>query len=160
VLREFAWDTYDDALVRDAARDARKDLEEIYNNSGDEKKAYRDILKAELRLRLLEFIAKEGSFKNGRSLELPKEFRKQFRSLVDVLGGRSGTKKLSEATMMNVFLRKNLLPEFVNLGILYATGIIYCLARLSIIILAFSSLRAMPDSVYKTTWAIAIPNVQ
>ncbi|KAE8553353.1 hypothetical protein EYB25_004735 [Talaromyces marneffei] len=41
-----------------------------------------------------------------------------------------------------------------------ATGVIYCASRLSIIALALSCLRSMPDSVYVTTWATYIPEIQ
>ena len=40
------------------------------------------------------------------------------------------------------------------------SGIIYCLARLTVLALAFSSLRAMPDSVYVTTWTKYLPSLQ
>jgi hypothetical protein len=41
-----------------------------------------------------------------------------------------------------------------------ALGSLYCISRLLLIILSFTSFRAMPDSVYDTTWAKNIPSVQ
>jgi len=38
-------------------------------------------------------------------------------------------------------------------------GLIYIVAHLCLIFVAFSSLRVMPDSVYQTTWAKYFPDI-
>jgi hypothetical protein len=92
-------------------------------------------------------------------LDIDPVFSLQFKWLMDLIDGK-GSKGLAENAKTNVFPRRSLLPRNVNLAIIYATGIIYCLARFILIGLAFSSLRAMPDSVYQTTWASNIPAFQ
>jgi hypothetical protein len=89
--------------------------------------------------------------------EFPEGFLEQFEWLVDVIGRIDKSKYHSDADRADLFPRKNLLWLSI---VLYATGTIYCLARVGIIALAFSSLRSMADSVYETTWTTAIPNVQ
>jgi hypothetical protein len=53
-----------------------------------------------------------------------------------------------------------LVAETLGPRILFILGSLYLVFRLMIIILAFISLRAMPDTVYDTTWAKNIPSVQ
>lgn len=43
--------------------------------------------------------------------------------------------------------------------IFIASTVIYAVARVCVIAVAFSTLRKMPESVYCTTWARYIPNV-
>jgi hypothetical protein len=61
------------------------------------------------------------------------------------------------------FLRENDLTPRIEKALgrtaLITSGLIYVLSRLSIIAVAFSSLRAMPESVYYTTWSKYTPNV-
>jgi hypothetical protein len=153
-MRELAWNTANNT----SAREICERLKEILSSSDEaEGIPYTEVFKGDesgaLRQDLLRFINEE------KSLSLPTEFTKQFSSLLDLLDGK-GPKRLRDAAQTNLFPRQNLLNETVNLYIIYLTGIIYCLARLTIIALLFSSLRAMPDSVYETTWANVIPNTQ
>ena len=55
-----------------------------------------------------------------------------------------------------VYLEKGDLPNYAFL----VAAFFYIVFRLLIIILSFISLRAMPDTVYDTTWAKNIPSVQ
>jgi hypothetical protein len=105
---------------------------------------------------LLKFI-EEGSFKERELLE---EFWEQFKSLMEVIDEEVKSKKLIDNAKTNVFPLRSLLPESVNLTILYATRIVYCLARFTIIALAFSCLKSMPELVYMTTFVIDVPSVQ
>ncbi|KAI0097199.1 hypothetical protein GGR51DRAFT_541728 [Nemania sp. FL0031] len=91
---------------------------------------------------------------------LPKEFLLKFALLVQILEGSSGSKRLWEAARTNAYPRRSLFGPLVNNGIIYTTSIVYCLARLSIIGVAFSSLRLMPESVYKTPWTNNFPSIQ
>jgi len=50
--------------------------------------------------------------------------------------------------------------ENAGVYILLATGFLYLIFRIGIIVLALVSLRSMPDSVYDTTWAKNIPSIQ
>jgi hypothetical protein len=51
------------------------------------------------------------------------------------------SKRLNETAKTNVFPRKNMLPRAFNLCVLYVTGSLYCLSRLSLLAVAVSSLR-------------------
>ena len=77
-------------------------------------------------------------------------FLSDFERLVKCLKGNKRKGNI-EMAKTNVFPRKNSLPKEDNSFILYTTGVVYCLSRLIIISLAFSSLRAMEDRVYTTT---------
>ncbi|KUJ13376.1 uncharacterized protein LY89DRAFT_785094 [Mollisia scopiformis] len=161
VMREFSRESSDKMTVFYP----QKHLEEIYNDPERPDKLWVNILgedqekASSLSKKMLEFIEKKGPFIDRRSIDLPKDFPKQFKLLTEVIDGKFRSKKLTDSAQTNLFPRRNILPESVNIAILLTAGIIYCLARLSIIALAFSSLRSMPDSVYKTTWAKDIPNV-
>jgi hypothetical protein len=48
----------------------------------------------------------------------------------------------------------------VGANILFATGFLYFIFRVCIIVLALISLRSMPDSIYDATWAKNIPSFQ
>jgi hypothetical protein len=119
---------------------------------------YRDILaideggKNTFGREMLEYIEKDPDMK---SLDL---FDSQFRELVGLIEG-NGPRKLIDNAKTNVFTQKTLLSKVprVSLGIVYSTGFVYCFARLTILGLAFSSLRSMPEDVYTTTLASVIP---
>ena len=51
-------------------------------------------------------------------------------------------------------LMNNVLPRLI-----YPSMVIYGIARLSLMAVAFSSLRAMPVDVYETTWSKYLPSV-
>lgn len=84
----------------------------------------------------------------------PKEFVLQFEDLLNKLRSDSYA---NEAVRLDRYPTLRLRWPAI---IFTATGIIYCISRLSIIALAFSCLRSMPDSVYVTTWATYIPEIQ
>ncbi len=162
VLREMSWYSSDKTVVVEA----RRTLEDIYNSpEGDNaaRKFYRDIFKGEggeptLRTQMINFIEKKAPFEDRISLELPEDFS-QFNELVEHMNG-DGPKKLVENAKTNIYPQKSLLPKSVNMFILYATGSVYTLSRITILTLALSSLRSMPDEVYVTTWTENIPVVQ
>jgi len=149
-MREFSWHIPDNTRVREAY----KLLEDTYNTSEDLTKVhYKDIFdscESELDS-LLGFVRKQTSS------EFPKNFPDQLKWLIDVIKGIDRSEFHRDADRADLFPRKRLLWLSI---VLYATGVVYCLARLSIIALAFSSLRLMADSVYETTWTKTIPNVQ
>jgi hypothetical protein len=153
-LREYSYAASDNEL----ARHFYGEVEKIYN-SAEETKEYGDIFNSveakALGRQLLKFVERERA-----SLKFPKQFSHQFNLLLDIMDEKIELKSLRESGKTDLFPKKVLLPRSINLSILYATGILYCLARLSIIALALSSFRAMPDSVYWTTWAKVLPNVQ
>lgn len=93
--------------------------------------------------RLLEYIHGDPGFKK----RLPDDFLLKFTQLVDIIKG-SRSKRLWGAARTDIYPRRSVLSPRVNDGIIYITSAIYCLARITIISLAFSSLRLMPNSVY------------
>ncbi|SPQ23313.1 8b44b121-b50f-46f8-bd44-054ad29b38bc [Thermothielavioides terrestris] len=94
-----------------------------------------------------------------RALHLPKQFDSQLTYLAEILLG-AAPKKIRDDAVTGVYPRRPLIPPWVNMGIIYVTGLVYCMARLSIIALAFSCLRSMPNSVYVDTWTKNIPSFQ
>lgn len=106
----------------------------------------------------LKFVNREAPFDDRRSLELAASFRKNFNRLANHMEGRA-TKKLMENAKTHTFPRRSLLPNSLNLAILYSTGILYAASRLAILALALASLRSMPDGVYVTTWTANIPSL-
>lgn len=159
VMREYGWHSVDTRTVQAAIeilRDARDNPSRI--------KHFRDILgdgdnpDEFLGGKLLEYIEDE---ENTTFRErLPTDFLPKFTQLVEVLRGSSGSKRLFELSQTNIYPQRNLFSPWVNDGIIYITAVIYCLARLGIIGVAFSSLRWMPSSVYTVTWTESIPNVR
>lgn len=172
LLRELSWERSRDRK-REAIEAARTRLEEIFNdpktNSAEARRPYREIFLSpssgdggDYRLwdDMVRFMNREPPFQERTSLEvLPEHFAEQFGTLRELMDG-NGPKKLVDNAKTNVFPQKPLLPKAVNLGILYVTSLIYCVSRLTIIGLAFSCLRSMPDGVYITTWARNVPAVQ
>lgn len=173
VMREYSWDAAD----KEPVRNAMKSLEKAYDSIEDDRTHYRDVFNdavpngssQSLGRLLLDFINKNGDFEDSNPPKLPDDFRQKFTQLVNILDGNfksenrnngAGTKKLRDEAWTNVYPQRVLFARSVNLTIVYVTGIMYCLARLSIIGVAFSSLRQMPDSVYTTTWATNIPSLQ
>jgi hypothetical protein len=170
VLREFSWGVGNKEHVRAAI----ESLEAAFDDIEKVPRHYSEIFIGEtpddssvLCEQLLDFVQKD--FNDGNSLELPDEFLAQFSQLVDILDANSESRwprglarprRLIEAAKTNVYPQRVLFTRRFNLGIIYTTSIMYCLARLSIIGVAFSSLRLMPDSVYLTTWATNIPSLQ
>ncbi|KAJ8125739.1 hypothetical protein O1611_g7899 [Lasiodiplodia mahajangana] len=156
IMREFSWQAPDNRQVQDAIQSLQgacaslenKHFEEIFGNGTDSK----DFLGK----RLLQYIEKSIEIQEG----LPKGFVPRFAQLVEILEGSLGSKRLWEAARTNTYPQRSIFGPLVNNGIIYATSILYCLARLSIIGVAFSSLRLMPESVYKTPWTNNFPSIQ
>ena len=157
VMREYSWHSFDTGPVQSAMRtlrDGRDDPSKIIH--------FRDILgdgvnpEDFLGGKLLKFIEQNKEFREC----LPPDFLPKFTQLVEILGGSPGPKRLWDLAQTNTYPQRSLFSKLINDGIIYATGIIYCLARLVTIGVAFSSLRWMPSSVYMSTWTQNIPNIQ
>ncbi|PVI00805.1 hypothetical protein DM02DRAFT_671697, partial [Periconia macrospinosa] len=151
VLRELSWYSPD----RSQMLDARERLENIFNNPDtrcdDAQQLYRNIFENSvtsptLDVQMSDFIDKNAPFEDRMSLELPEGFQRQFTRLLKHMKG-NGPKKLVENAKTNVFPQQSLLGRKVNLFILYTTSLAYCLSRLTIMALALSSLRYLPDDV-------------
>ena len=176
VMREYSSHDIDKKPVRAAMGF----LEEAYNDIQDGDMDYGEIFCKKstdsslesLGKQLLHFINKNRASQDSKSqdlsegfglaedFKLPKVFVNQFSQLVDILDGNLESKGLRDKARTNEYPQRLLFIKQINLAIIYATGIMYCLARLSIIGVAFSSLRRMPNSVYTTTWTRNIPSVQ
>ncbi|KAI8629518.1 hypothetical protein F5Y19DRAFT_464619 [Xylariaceae sp. FL1651] len=158
VMREYSWHVADNKPVQLSM----KTLREACDNPDIGHKHFRDIFgdgleSAEfLGEEILEYVQQNERFREC----LPKGFLPKFSQLVEILRGLSSSKRLWEAAETNIYPQRSLFSTFINDGIIYATSIAYCLARLIIIGLAFSSLRRMPDSVYMITWTQYVPSVQ
>jgi hypothetical protein len=154
-------------------------LESIYNNPDpnciEARQLYREVLTDastddELLQNLQELESSSQELKEklcsgpSKGLDLPEGFWIKFDSLCQLMKGQNtnGTrapKRLVETAQTNVFPGKSLLPRWVNLFFIYASSLIYCISRLTILALALSSLRSMPEGVYITTWTQNIPAV-
>jgi hypothetical protein len=143
--KEFAWNSSDTAV-----RELHQRWEDIYTRTENiDQEHYANVFTESQLSKLVDFIEKKPS-------EFPKKFPKQLRSLLDVIQKMGVSKYQRDADRMHLFPQRKLLSLCV---ILFATSTIYCLARFIIIALAFTSLRAMPEAVYETTWATVVPNV-
>jgi hypothetical protein len=167
VLNELSWHMPDFE-----ASYARERLEAIYSNStfhGSPQPRtvfYEEILRPNLSTKMLEFMKRSdnSSFQHLPSFDMPgvsKKFVEDFEfltNLVDAGGKRSW--QLRESAKTNIYPRRSIFPKWVNFAILVMTAALYCLARLTLLALAFSSLRLMPKSVYTTTsWTSWIPSL-
>ncbi|KAI3326730.1 hypothetical protein HD806DRAFT_488021 [Xylariaceae sp. AK1471] len=157
-MREYSWHVADNQTVRFAMETLRK----ACGNPDVEHTHFRDILGDGLESneflgeKILEYVQQNEEFQGY----IPKGFLPRFTQLVEILRGSFSSKRLWDAAQTNKYPRRSLFSTFFNDGIIYITSIAYCLARLTIIALAFSSLRWMPDSVYMITWTQYIPSVQ
>jgi hypothetical protein len=170
-MREFSWHVSNKASVDNAYKKLENVLV-IRDTTGQEaQQPYASIFALEqdlgqpLRLggELLKFLDMKDEFApletQPLDLHSEKEFIKQFRLLVDLMEGRK-LKKLIDIAKTNVYLQKNLLPKAFNQGIVYLTTFLYYLSRLSLLAVAFSSLRQMPKTVYAITpWTGYIPTL-
>ncbi|KAK3939989.1 hypothetical protein QBC46DRAFT_386386, partial [Diplogelasinospora grovesii] len=173
LMREFSWHVSDKRPV-DRAYGELENILALRDATGPEaQRPYADIFGPEqnqasdLGRELLHFLQQPTDQDVARLNAQPelldllgdKEFTQQFRLLVDVMEGKE-SKTLTETAKTNVYPRKNMLPKALNQGILYVTTILYCLSRLSLMAIAFSSLRLMPESVYVSTpWTVYIPSL-
>ncbi|KAI0183013.1 hypothetical protein EV127DRAFT_377704 [Xylaria flabelliformis] len=158
IMREYSW--Y--ASQNQSFQKAMKILTKLCNNPTTSQHVhFRDILGEGddsdfLGSKILEYIHKDEEVKKC----LPKGFLPKFTQLVEILSGSPCSKRLWEAARTDTYPTRSLLSPCVNDGIIYIASIVYCVARLTIIGIAFSSLRRMPDSVYVTSWTTNIPSVQ
>ncbi|OGE48894.1 hypothetical protein PENARI_c025G02422 [Penicillium arizonense] len=172
LLRELHWHKPD----RQFYLRARRRLESIYNNPDpncvEARQLYREVLTDastddELLQNLQELESSSQELKEKGYLDLsndldPPKFWGNFNLLCQLMKNANGTrapKRLVETAQTNVFPRESLLPRWVNLFFIYASSLIYCVSRLTILALALSSLRSMPEGVYITTWTQNIPAV-
>ncbi|KAI1274265.1 hypothetical protein F5Y07DRAFT_410441 [Xylaria sp. FL0933] len=156
VMREYSWHT--------PVQDAIKKLKQICNNPEDVNghDYYQHILGHghESEDFLGEKILKHVKENQQLRLRLPEDFLPKFANLIDILRGSPYTKRLRDAARTDIYPQRSLFSARINDGILYTTSIVYFIARLTIIGLAFSSLRRMPESVYTITWTQYIPSIQ
>ncbi|KAL1987417.1 hypothetical protein VTN96DRAFT_3799 [Rasamsonia emersonii] len=150
-IREFAWQEADQQARLNLLK-CLKSLEEAYDDPKNiEKRYYKDIFRNNENEQLFKSL---GDFIKKRKDLFPMEFHDQFKRLLNMM---------QEDTYPKDAYRLDSYPQLTlrwPIIILSATGIVYCITRVAIIILAFSCLRLMPDSVYVTSWANFIPNVQ
>ncbi|TRX91258.1 hypothetical protein FHL15_007863 [Xylaria flabelliformis] len=158
VMREYSWH----ASQNQSVQKGMKTLTKLCDNpTSFQHEHFRDILgdgddSNFLGSKILEYIHKDEEVK----LCLPKGFLPKFTQLVEILRGSPCSKRLWDAARTDTYPKRSLLSPLVNDGIIYITSIVYCVARLTVIGIAFSSLRRMPDSVYVTSWTTNIPSVQ
>lgn len=67
------------------------------------------------------------------------------------------SRRIARDAKTDVFPRKPIFPDAVNNSIVYGGGVLYIIARVIIIVVAFTCLRWMPNSVYVETWTKNIP---
>ena len=92
----------------------------------------------------------------GRSFESSRDFFHRHSS------GRELTLRLRkrQGTQLSLLEKAALDDRQFGSSIFLVVGLIYVVFRLLIILLSFISLRAMPDTVYDSTWAKNLPSVQ
>lgn len=170
LMREYSWHV----SMKDPVTKAYEELEKIFAlpdaTKPEAKRPYDSIFGDGNRARALplihelhKFLKMEDDFAQigtpPLDLQSDKEFKQHLQQLIAIMEGKE-SKKLNDTAMNNIFPRKNLFPKTFNQGILYATALLYCLSRLSLLAVAFSSLRKMPQSVYVTTpWTSYIPTL-
>ncbi|OTB07571.1 hypothetical protein M426DRAFT_240654 [Hypoxylon sp. CI-4A] len=158
-LREYSWGASNEE--RDQAGLVYSKLEKLYAEIGEKREeSYKDIFgweqSPQLARMLLLFTQDET---NQQQLGFNPNFTRQFRLLVELMDGTETNKRLFDEARTHVFPRRKAIPHPVNLAVFYATSLLYCLSRLSLLAIAFSSLRRMPSSVYaQTPWIEYIPS--
>lgn len=159
MLREFSWHCPDNGQHEQALK-ALAELQNIYTSpAGSTQHPYKDIFRGEnIQDILIDFIEERAPFEKGDSPELSKNFKSQLGRLVKPMRGQ-GPKKLIEKANTEMYPQRSFLPSGVNDFVLYTTSVLYCVSRLTILALALSSLRSMPDQVYDATWTMNIPSV-
>jgi hypothetical protein len=172
VLRELSWQL-DMTDEKRATNMVRLELEKIYNsdlagarNTRSDQVRYGDILWPEenrredrpLRQKMLDFVDKKAPFQDRPDLDLPPGYARHLHRLVRLMNGEGSKKMVDEIARTNVFPRAEL-PTAFNIGLVYVTMGLYCVARLTLIAVGLSSLRAMPEPVYKSTWADYLPAI-
>jgi hypothetical protein len=162
IMREYCWQSKDESVQ---VRSAIRTLSESYDGIQQDVR-YKNIFYPEddsklepLGNKLYEFIHGDKGTQNEESLNRYPDFQRHFDYLIDVLQGKPRSKTLYDEARPGLYPRRiRPIAQLANQAIIYASIPIYCIARLSIIAVAFSSLRLMPESVYITTWTGVIPN--
>jgi hypothetical protein len=171
VLREFGWHL-DDVEERREVDMARHSLENayhlgVYTQSRHAKQRYQDLLwpdngtfkhGSSLRQKMLDFVDKKKPFQHRPDLDLPREYATHLRQLFIFMDGRGSKKMVEKVARTNVFPRRSL-PTAFNSWFLYVAMGSYCVARLLLVSVGLSSMRAMPQEVYNATWADYIPAI-
>jgi hypothetical protein len=161
-MREYCWQFPDDESVRLAMKNLAESYDEIKKVHHYKEIFHPENSNSDLEspgCKLHKFIKDSRNPQGETSLDLPEHFQEQFGKLVGILHKNTESKKLYEEARPELYPRKVWpLGQRINQAIIYASSAIYCIARLSIIALAFSSLRSMPKSVYTTTWTGVIPS--
>ncbi|EAQ85040.1 predicted protein [Chaetomium globosum CBS 148.51] len=116
-------------------------------------------LECDLRQRILDFVDKKGTFQNRPDLDLPPGYSSNLHRLFRLIDGHGSKKMVEEVARLGVFPRRSLLPTAFNTWLVYITMGLYCVARLVLVAVGLSSLRAMPQAVYKSTWADYFPAI-
>jgi hypothetical protein len=164
LLRELSWHKCD----KEFYLRARRSLERVYNNfdpkCDEARQLYKDVLTDASAENLRALKSDSHELRKKEPVNLSEEFWTKFDSLCQLMEGEKANgkkvpKRLAENAKTNVFPGKALLPPWVNLFFIYTTSLVYCLSRLTIMALALSSLRSMPEGVYITTWTQNIPAV-
>ncbi|KAK4042355.1 hypothetical protein C8A01DRAFT_14020, partial [Parachaetomium inaequale] len=110
------------------------------------------------RRKILDFVDKTEPFQNRPDPDLPPGYTSHLRRLFRLIDGHGSKGMVEQAAQTAVFPRGSL-PTAFNIGLVYVTMALYCAARLTLVAVGLSSLRAMPQGVYKTTWADYIPAI-
>ncbi|KAI0189909.1 hypothetical protein F4808DRAFT_467184 [Astrocystis sublimbata] len=140
-MREYSWRTADNSQVKTAM----EKLQTVCNNPrGGNHKHFRDILgdggseQASLGENVLDFINNNEDFRTSVS----QSFITEYSQLIDILKGRSSSKRLLQTARTDSYPQRSLFSPLVNDWVIYVT------------------IRSMPDSVYATTWTDYIPSIQ
>ncbi|KAH6842935.1 hypothetical protein B0I37DRAFT_448326 [Chaetomium sp. MPI-CAGE-AT-0009] len=112
-----------------------------------------------LRQKMLDFVDKKGAFQNRPDLELPPGYSSNLHRLFRLIDGHGSKKMVDEVATVGVFPRRSLLPTAFNMWLVYVTMGLYCVARLILVAVGLSSIRAMPQGVYRSTWADYFPAI-
>lgn len=160
LMREYSWHTPNNQSIRRGIQA----LQGACGSRGESRsdKHFRDILgdgtdvEGFLGDKLLKYAQEAEEIRQG----LTADFIPKFARLVDILRGMSNSKREWDAARTNTYPQRSLFGKHFNDCVIYTTTIAYCLARLAIVGISFSSLRLMPESVYQTTWTDLIPSIQ
>lgn len=173
VLRELCWQL-DSAEDKKRLNEIRRLLEADYNSDfipdPDDRvfvryeyflwsTAYSDMPEYHLRQKMLDFVDKKESFQNRPDLDLPPGYSSNLHRLFRLIDGDGSKKMVDEVARIGVFPRRSLLPTAFNKWLVYITMGLYCAARLVLVSVGLSSMRAMPQGVYKSTWADYFPAI-
>jgi hypothetical protein len=171
VLRELSWQL-DSAEDKKRLNDIRYLLDVQYTRDFDRdlgvrsfRMPYEDYLWSKahpeyhLRQKMLDFVDKKEKFQNRPDLDLPPGYSSNLHRLFRLIDGHGSKKMVDEVARVGVFPRRSLLPTAFNKWLVYITMGLYCAARLVLVAVGFSSMRAMPQGVYKSTWADYFPAI-